>query len=69
MKLSQKFDPADAADFKIDDMAPGEYAIAIFHDENNNGKIDGFPPHEGYALVTTRAAHLDRRRLIRRSFR
>jgi uncharacterized protein (DUF2141 family) len=24
----------------IDDLPPGEYALAVFHDENGNGKLD-----------------------------
>lgn len=34
-------------------VAPGEYAIALLHDENNNGKADramGMAPKEGYGF-------------------
>ncbi len=34
-------------------VAPGRYAIALLHDENNNGKMDramGMMPREGYGF-------------------
>lgn len=34
-------------------IAPGEYAVALLHDENNNGKADrtlGMIPKEGYGF-------------------
>ena len=33
-------------------VAPGRYAIAVFHDENRNGKLDTFMgiPKEGYGF-------------------
>ena len=49
-ELSQILTPAQAEDFIITHVPPGTYAIAVFHDENKNGKIDGFPPTEGYAF-------------------
>ncbi|WP_431121943.1 DUF2141 domain-containing protein [Flagellimonas flava] len=36
----------------FDDVPYGEYAISVYHDENNNGKMDkylGFYPKENYA--------------------
>lgn len=37
----------DAASWSIDALPPGEYAVAVFHDENENGNLDrhalGFP--------------------------
>lgn len=38
---------------RFNDVAPGEYAIAVLHDENENGKIDrvlGMAPREGYGF-------------------
>jgi uncharacterized protein (DUF2141 family) len=39
--------------FTLHDVAPGRYAIATFHDENDNGQMDfnfiGYPT-EGYAF-------------------
>ncbi len=37
----------------FDKVKPGEYAIALLHDENNNGKADrvlGMAPKEGYGF-------------------
>ena len=37
----------------FEDLAPGTYAIAIAHDENNNGKLDRallLMPREGYGF-------------------
>ena len=48
--LSQIVSPAQAGHFIIENVPAGDYAIGIFHDENKNGKIDGFPPTEGYAF-------------------
>jgi uncharacterized protein (DUF2141 family) len=39
--------------FKFENVAPGTYAIAIAHDENNNGKMDRallLMPKEGYGF-------------------
>jgi uncharacterized protein (DUF2141 family) len=42
-----------AVTFVLHDVAPGRYAIATFHDENDNGEMDfnfiGYPT-EGYAF-------------------
>jgi len=42
-----------AITFVLHDVAPGRYAIATFHDENDNGEMDfnfiGYPT-EGYAF-------------------
>lgn len=38
---------------RFDDVEPGEYAIALLHDENENGKADralGMMPREGYGF-------------------
>ncbi|WP_299195922.1 DUF2141 domain-containing protein [uncultured Erythrobacter sp.] len=43
----------DTVTIRFDDVAPGEYAIAVLHDENENGKIDrvlGMAPREGYGF-------------------
>ena len=36
----------------LGNLAPGDYAIAIIHDENGNGKLDTFAgiPREGYGF-------------------
>ncbi|WP_422794941.1 DUF2141 domain-containing protein [Sphingobium mellinum] len=41
--------PAGSGAIALGAMAPGEYAIAIIHDENGNGKLDTFAgiPREG----------------------
>ena len=39
--------------FTFKDVAPGQYAIALLHDENDNGKMDrvmGMMPKEGYGF-------------------
>jgi uncharacterized protein (DUF2141 family) len=43
---------AQAGNFSFDNVAPGTYAIAIVHDENNNNKMDLslFIPKEGFAF-------------------
>lgn len=40
-------------------MAPGDYAIAIVHDENGNGKLDTFAgiPREGVGFSRNPALH------------
>ncbi|MGB3710753.1 MAG: DUF2141 domain-containing protein [Erythrobacter sp.] len=38
---------------RFDNVEPGEYAIALLHDENDNGKADrtlGMMPREGYGF-------------------
>lgn len=43
---------AAAADLRFDGLAPGAYAIALFHDENGDGKLDtrfGMPT-EGFGF-------------------
>ncbi len=44
-----KVPTADAQHIVFDDMATGDYAVALIHDENANGKLDlaGFIPSEG----------------------
>ena len=41
--------PATSAAIPLGDVGPGNYAIAIIHDENGNGKLDTFAgiPREG----------------------
>jgi uncharacterized protein (DUF2141 family) len=55
------------ADVSFNDLPPGTYAVAVLHDENNNGKMDktfvGFPK-EGYGSSNNppkemRAAYFD----------
>ncbi len=38
--------------FEIKGLSKGEYAIAVVHDENNNGQLDfgGMGPEEGYGF-------------------
>jgi uncharacterized protein (DUF2141 family) len=43
--------PGKTAEAAFPDLPPGEYALSLFHDENNNGRLDtsafGFP-REGF---------------------
>ena len=40
-RVSVKFKAASGkASFALPDLPPGKYAIAAFHDENDNGKLD-----------------------------
>lgn len=42
-----------AATLRFDNVAPGTYAIALLHDENDNGKADrvlGMMPREGFGF-------------------
>lgn len=44
---------ADGAETVFDDIEPGTYAIAVYHDENGNGRFDTFLlrlPVEGYGF-------------------
>ncbi len=34
----------EADGFRFDDLAPGRYAVAVFHDVNGNGELDRIPP-------------------------
>lgn len=37
--------PAGQADeFRFEGLAPGRYAVAVFHDVNGNGELDRMPP-------------------------
>jgi uncharacterized protein (DUF2141 family) len=39
--------------FTVHDLTPGQYAVAAYHDENGNGRLDIDPtgvPTEGYGL-------------------
>jgi uncharacterized protein (DUF2141 family) len=47
-----KLTTAQAREFIVTDLAPGNYAIAVIHDENDNGKLDTFAgiPREGYSF-------------------
>lgn len=40
------------ARIKLTGLAPGSYAVSVFHDANNNGKLDTFAgiPREGYGF-------------------
>jgi uncharacterized protein (DUF2141 family) len=42
----------DASNIRFSGIAPGTYAVAIVHDENNNNKMDVriFIPREGFAF-------------------
>jgi uncharacterized protein (DUF2141 family) len=41
-----------AGQVRISDLAPGSYAVSLFHDENRNGKLDTFVgiPREGFGF-------------------
>lgn len=46
---------------RFDDVSPGEYAIALLHDENENGKADrmlGMAPKEGYGFSRDAAVEM-----------
>ena len=39
--------------FTVHDLRPGQYAVAAYHDENGNGRLDIDPtgvPTEGYGV-------------------
>lgn len=43
----------EAATLRFDNVAPGTYAIALLHDENDNGRADrvlGMMPREGFGF-------------------
>jgi uncharacterized protein (DUF2141 family) len=45
--------PEKTAHFAIPKLAPGVYAVTLFHDENNNGKLDAKAfgiPKEGFGF-------------------
>jgi uncharacterized protein (DUF2141 family) len=35
---------ADTERFVFEDLSPGRYAVAVYHDLNGNGAMDTFPP-------------------------
>lgn len=43
---------SNVANIRFENIAPGTYAIAVFHDENTNNKMDLriFIPREGFAF-------------------
>lgn len=43
---------AQAAHFDIPNVAPGNYALSVIHDENGNGRLDTFMaiPREGFGF-------------------
>ena len=49
----------NAASISFDGLPPGEYALALFHDENGNKKLDTFLgiPREGYGFSRNPAVH------------
>jgi uncharacterized protein (DUF2141 family) len=46
--------PAGTATVTLENVAPGDYAVVVWHDDNKNGKFDagaaGGPPEDGWAL-------------------
>ena len=50
--------PAADRRFSLPGLAPGDYAMAVIHDENGNGKLDTFAgiPREGYGFSRNAAA-------------
>lgn len=44
--------PAASAHLRFEQLPPGRYAIAVFHDENSNRNLDKFAgiPKEGFAF-------------------
>ena len=56
--ISAQLDKAEA-EFSLAGLRPGRYAIALFHDQNNNGVFDmeGARPLEGYAYSNQAGRH------------
>ena len=50
--------PAAAGRFSLAGLRQGDYALAVIHDENGNGKLDTFAgiPREGYGFSRNPAA-------------
>lgn len=51
--ISESIAPANPVTLTFKDVAPGRYAIALLHDENNNGKMDRAMlviPREGFGF-------------------
>jgi len=53
--IAQQKQPAQGAEvvFRFADLPPGEYAVSVMHDENDNGKLDANfmgMPTEGYGF-------------------
>ncbi len=55
----------------FDDLAPGNYAVGAYYDENNNSRLDsdfiGYPA-EGYALSNGIRAVISRPRFVDAAF-
>ncbi|WP_293980860.1 DUF2141 domain-containing protein [Sphingobium sp.] len=51
--------PAKSGQIPLGMLTPGQYAIAIIHDENNNGRLDTFAgiPREGVGFSRNPALH------------
>jgi uncharacterized protein (DUF2141 family) len=46
--------PAGSLSLALGDVPPGDYAISVWHDDNNNGRFDVGPrgaPEDGWATV------------------
>lgn len=58
--LSRTVPAADAARIRIRDVPPGDYAIAVIHDENANGRLDKFLgiPREGFGFSRNPRLHM-----------
>jgi uncharacterized protein (DUF2141 family) len=39
-KVTVPVETSDTVDAKFDGLVPGDYAVSVVHDENDNGKID-----------------------------
>ena len=51
--ISESIAPGNPVTLTFKDVAPGRYAIALLHDENNNGKMDRamlLIPREGFGF-------------------
>lgn len=44
--------PASARTVRLEGLAPGSYAVSLFHDENQNGRLDTLfgIPREGFGF-------------------
>ena len=52
---------SEATDLHFTDVRPGTYAIALLHDENDNGKADralGLVPREGFGFSHDAPVHM-----------
>jgi len=61
---------AESVELDFGEVAPGRYAISLFHDENGNGKLDKrlMMPREGYGFSRNAPVMLGPPRFARAAF-